>query len=51
MLKMEQGHDMEEQRETLSVFFADTLGWHLDFTFYIMNIETYGDKNVLMKIE
>ena len=48
---MNQSHDMEEQRETLSVFFAATLGWHLDFTFYIMNVDTYEDRNALIKID
>lgn len=51
VIKIELGHDIDEERDTLAVFFAATLGLQSDFTFYIIEIDTYEEKNKLVKIK
>ena len=50
VIKMEEGHELEKKGETLAVFFASTLGFQYDFTFYIIEFETYKEKDQLINI-
>ncbi|MBB6447055.1 hypothetical protein [Bacillus benzoevorans] len=51
VIKMGHGHNTDKDRDALAVFFAATLGLQFDFTFYIIEIDTYEEKNKLVRIE